>query len=205
MLYALGAALFIAAYTTTDGLGARLAESPHSYIAWLFVLDGFPIGVITLGLRGRGALDWIRNHWVRGTAGGAMSVVGYWLIRLGAEYRRPGPGGGASRGWCHFRGHLGVSRAQRALRAPPDGGGLRCRCGRDAAAREPDLLFSPRGEAPGCERTQEAQGAPGAPGPTTGASLPINPPRLFPHQTPHGSQAAFELVAHRDELVLVRR
>ena len=80
VLYALGAALFIAAYTTTDGLGARLAESPHSYIAWLFVLDGVPIGLITLGLRGRVALDWIRNHWIRGTAGGAMSVVGYWLI-----------------------------------------------------------------------------------------------------------------------------
>ena len=80
VLYALGAALFIAAYTTTDGLGARIAESPHSYIVWLFVLDGFPISIITLWLRGRDAIDWIQNHWVRGTAGGAMSVVGYWLI-----------------------------------------------------------------------------------------------------------------------------
>lgn len=80
VLYAIGAALFIAAYTTTDGLGARLAASPHSYIVWLFVLDGFPISIIALRLRGRGALDWIRNHWVRGTVGGAMSVVAYWLI-----------------------------------------------------------------------------------------------------------------------------
>ena len=80
VLYALGAALFIASYTTMDGLGARVAASPHSYIAWLFILDGIPISVIAVWLRGREVLDWVRRNWARGTAGGAMSVVGYWLV-----------------------------------------------------------------------------------------------------------------------------
>lgn len=80
VLYALLAALFIASYTTVDGLGARRAESAHSYIAWLFVLDGIPLSIITLGMRGRHAIDWIKGNWIRGTAGGAMSVVGYWLV-----------------------------------------------------------------------------------------------------------------------------
>ena len=80
VLYALLAALFIASYTTVDGLGARQAASAHSYIAWLFILDGIPLSIITLAMRGRHALDWIKGNWVRGTAGGAMSVVGYWLV-----------------------------------------------------------------------------------------------------------------------------
>lgn len=80
VLYALGAALFIASYTTLDGLGARRASTPHSYIGWLFVLDGIPIGVIALWFHGRGALNWVRGNWIRGMAGGAMSLVGYWLV-----------------------------------------------------------------------------------------------------------------------------
>lgn len=80
VLYALGAALFIASYTTVDGLGARRAATPHGYIAWLFVLDGIPMSAIAFRLRGREVLGWLRGNWARGTAGGAMSVVGYWLV-----------------------------------------------------------------------------------------------------------------------------
>ncbi|MEQ8740840.1 MAG: EamA family transporter, partial [Hoeflea sp.] len=36
LAYAFGTSLFIAAYTLNDGLGGRIAESPHIYVIWLF-------------------------------------------------------------------------------------------------------------------------------------------------------------------------
>ena len=74
------AAVFIAAYTMVDGLGARLAETPHGYIAWLFVLDGIPITLIAYGKHRRSAIAWARTHWRDAAAGGAMSLAAYWFV-----------------------------------------------------------------------------------------------------------------------------
>ena len=86
--YSLIAALFIAAYTTMDGLGARLAGTPHSYTAWLFVLDGIAVAAIAGGIRGAATLDWTRENWCSGLAGGTMSLIAYgmviWALTLGA-------------------------------------------------------------------------------------------------------------------------
>ena len=88
VVYSLVAALFIAVYTAIDGLGARVAGTPHVYIAWLFVLDGIPIPAIAWWRRGPVAVNWVRANWRSTLAGGAMSLTAYgmviWALTLAA-------------------------------------------------------------------------------------------------------------------------
>lgn len=49
---ALATGAFIAAYTVADGVGARASEAPLSYAAWLFVLQGAPMPLVYVALRG---------------------------------------------------------------------------------------------------------------------------------------------------------
>lgn len=67
----------IATYTLVDGSGARAATSPLSYIACLFVLDGFVL-LPAVYLRRRGiALARLRAHWKTGALSGVLSVAAY--------------------------------------------------------------------------------------------------------------------------------
>ena len=88
VVYSLVAAVFIGSYTTMDGLGARVAGTPHVYIAWLFVLDGIPIAAIAWWQRGPAAVAWVRANWRPSLGGGAMSLIAYgmiiWALTLGA-------------------------------------------------------------------------------------------------------------------------
>ena len=78
--YALGTAGFIAGYTLCDGFGVRAAENPHSYTAWLFLIEGPPIILIAaIALRGR-LVTVAAGAWPRGVAAGAMSLAAYWLV-----------------------------------------------------------------------------------------------------------------------------
>ena len=79
--YALGTAMFIAVYTVVDGLGARLAGSPHGYTASLFVLNGLML-VVLLYLRRRpvAITALVGDGWKSGAVAGMMSLVAYWLV-----------------------------------------------------------------------------------------------------------------------------
>jgi drug/metabolite transporter (DMT)-like permease len=77
--FALGTSGFIAAYTITDGIGARAALSPHGYAAWLFLLDGLLMLAVLLARRGMSGLAALTRHWRGGLAGGAMSLGSYWI------------------------------------------------------------------------------------------------------------------------------
>lgn len=79
LTYALGTSLFIAAYTLNDGVGGRVAESPHVYVIWLFFFDGLIFFLIVLWRRGRAFLV-PQKAMAVGAAGGVMSVVAYWLV-----------------------------------------------------------------------------------------------------------------------------
>lgn len=79
IFYALGTALFIAAYTINDGLGGRTAPSPNDYVIWLFALDGISIVAIALWRRGPALLRPQRG-WAYGAAGGLASIVAYWVV-----------------------------------------------------------------------------------------------------------------------------
>lgn len=77
--YAAFTSLCITAYTLSDGLGARHAGSPHSYVIWLFVLDMLPMlaGTLIFKRRELAATSW--GNWLTGLAGGLLSLAAYWI------------------------------------------------------------------------------------------------------------------------------
>ncbi len=78
--FALATGLFIALYTVVDGLGARVAGNPHSFVFWQFFLDGFPLALFALALRRREALNVVRANWAVGLFGGVVSLIAIWLV-----------------------------------------------------------------------------------------------------------------------------
>ena len=80
VLYALCTAGFIAAYTTADALGARLAGSAHVYSLWLFALNGLYLPLFVLARRRRQAAAMLAGSWLAGAGSGVMSLAAYWLV-----------------------------------------------------------------------------------------------------------------------------
>ncbi|HEY3888663.1 MAG TPA: hypothetical protein VGL73_08815, partial [Caulobacteraceae bacterium] len=52
-LAAIATGVFVAAYTLTDGVGARLSGNAQSYTAWLFLVQGAAMPIVYVALRGR--------------------------------------------------------------------------------------------------------------------------------------------------------
>ena len=78
--FALGTGLFIASYTMTDGIGARLAGTPHGYTVWLFAIEAALL-VPAVGWWKRSALrDAGGRAWRTGLGGGAMALAAYWIV-----------------------------------------------------------------------------------------------------------------------------
>lgn len=80
MLYAVGTGVFIAGYTVVDGMGARLAESAHSYTFWVHLLNGIPIVLLALYLRRGQLTQSLRGSWKLGALAGLVSLVAYWIV-----------------------------------------------------------------------------------------------------------------------------
>lgn len=80
IFFALGTGVFIAGYTVVDGLGARLADSAHSYIFWLNIFDGIPITIIALYLRRDQVFVQVRTSWKLGMFSGIVSLLAYWIV-----------------------------------------------------------------------------------------------------------------------------
>jgi drug/metabolite transporter (DMT)-like permease len=86
--WALANAVIIACYTLVDAAGVRAAESPATYVVWLFVLDALPFPLIILLLRRKPLLDYARRAWARGLFSGALSAATYGIV-LWAMARAP--------------------------------------------------------------------------------------------------------------------
>ena len=71
---------FIAAYTVTDGIGARLAGNSISYSGWLFVLDSFPLALIFMWMHRRLPMATERKQNWLSLAGGVMSLLAYGIV-----------------------------------------------------------------------------------------------------------------------------
>ena len=80
VFFALGTGCFTAAHTIVDGLGARLAGTPHGYILWLFLLAGIPVTLIALCVERDETLRVFRQDWKLGLAGGLTMLANYWLV-----------------------------------------------------------------------------------------------------------------------------
>lgn len=72
--------LSIAAYSLTDGLGARSASSLMSYIAWLFFLEGTVFFLIIAGLRRGRFVKSIKPVLLPGLGGGLMAGLAYAIV-----------------------------------------------------------------------------------------------------------------------------
>jgi len=86
--FALANAVIIALYTVVDGLGVRASGHALQYVATLFLLDGWPFGLLMLARRGRAMLDYGRQRWPVAT-GGALASLGSYGIALWAMSRAP--------------------------------------------------------------------------------------------------------------------
>ncbi len=80
LLYAALTSLCITAYTLSDGLGARAAGNAHQYVFWLFFLDMLPTLAVVLLVRRRTFVAAMQENWLAGLAGGALSLVAYWIV-----------------------------------------------------------------------------------------------------------------------------
>ncbi|MGH1482023.1 MAG: EamA family transporter [Geminicoccales bacterium] len=80
VFFALGTGLFIAGYTLTDGVGARLAGSAHSYSAWMLGLEWIPIVLFTLSTRKMHALQQVGRIWKPALLMGLLSLAAYWAV-----------------------------------------------------------------------------------------------------------------------------
>ncbi|KZD12262.1 DMT family transporter [Oceanibaculum pacificum] len=79
LAFGLGNAGVIAAYTLTDGLGARLSGNALSYTLWNFLLAALPLLTVALIFRRRDLLPHLRRRWRQGIGGGACSIGSYAL------------------------------------------------------------------------------------------------------------------------------
>jgi phosphonate utilization associated putative membrane protein len=86
---ALANAVVIAAYTVVDGLGVRASGDAARYVSLLFLLDGWPFGLLVLRRRGLAvSLAYARTRW-RIAALAACASLGSYGIALWAMTRAP--------------------------------------------------------------------------------------------------------------------
>lgn len=87
--FALSNAVIIALYTVVDGLGVRISGNALQYVATLFVLDGWPFGLIVLWRRGGSAFWTYTRRRAPLAAVGAAASLGSYGIALWAMTRAP--------------------------------------------------------------------------------------------------------------------
>lgn len=84
--FALFTALTICAYSVVDGIGGRLAGSPHAYSAMLFIGIAAVMLPYALFRDGRAVIPVMQKLWMRGIAGGGMQLLSYgiaiWAMTL---------------------------------------------------------------------------------------------------------------------------
>ncbi|CAB3791069.1 hypothetical protein LMG28688_03228 [Paraburkholderia caffeinitolerans] len=79
--WALTTGFFIATYSIVDGLGARLAGNPLSYIMWVYLLWNVPQFIVVCKLRGGAAQMFVsKGNAVRGMLAGVLALTAYCLV-----------------------------------------------------------------------------------------------------------------------------
>ena len=79
--WALVTGFFIATYSIVDGLGARLAGNPLSYIMWVYLLWNVPQFIVVCKLRGGAAQMFVaKANAVRGMLAGVLALSAYCLV-----------------------------------------------------------------------------------------------------------------------------
>jgi drug/metabolite transporter (DMT)-like permease len=77
---AVGTGVLIASYTIVDGVGVRRSGDVLAYIGWIFLLQGPVLPLLALARYGRALPGRLRPFWIRGLAGGVISMLAYGLV-----------------------------------------------------------------------------------------------------------------------------
>ena len=78
LVFAVSTGVLISAYSLTDGFGVRLTENPLSYMAWLFIAEGFVVFFIFVRFRVR-LFKSSFSEIMLGFLAGVFSTVAYGL------------------------------------------------------------------------------------------------------------------------------
>ena len=78
--YALGTGVFIAAYSVTDGVGARLSGAPLAYTVWMCALWGVLMPMVYVGMRSAKSLFTPRPGFITAFIGGLVSLLAYGIV-----------------------------------------------------------------------------------------------------------------------------
>jgi drug/metabolite transporter (DMT)-like permease len=77
---ALATGLIIAAYTVTDGIGARLSGNPYAYVTWIFLLYGLLMPLAFVLVRRRLTVDFRAAETRIALAAGVVQLVTYGVV-----------------------------------------------------------------------------------------------------------------------------
>ena len=77
---ALATGVFIAAYTVTDGIGARASQHATSYAAWLFVAHGSCTSLAYLAIRRSLPPSPVGPETFKAALGGIVSMIAYGIV-----------------------------------------------------------------------------------------------------------------------------
>ena len=80
VVYALLIGLFIAAYSVIDGIGARVSGDALSYIAWLFVIQSWPLVFVAWYVERGNFLVNLKKCWKGGVYAGILGSLGYAIV-----------------------------------------------------------------------------------------------------------------------------
>lgn len=80
IVYALLVSLFIAGYSVVDGIGARVSGNSLSYIAWLFIMQSWPIAIIAYHQERGGVREHLKRFWKSDITAGIIGSIGYAII-----------------------------------------------------------------------------------------------------------------------------
>lgn len=119
LIFAALTAVGIAAYSVLDARGVRMAESPFTYIVWLFVLDGVQLGIAGAVLRGPTLLIDARRIWRYGVVAALGSMLSFGVLLYAMDLtevarvsalRESAVVFGALFGWVFLKEGFGVRR-----------------------------------------------------------------------------------------------
>jgi drug/metabolite transporter (DMT)-like permease len=88
---ALLTAVLITSYTVVDGLGARVSGGAIGFVAWMSVLDFFPMLIVALILRRGRVLAFLRAEGPRASAAGVLAILGYGTVVFAMSKGAMGP------------------------------------------------------------------------------------------------------------------
>ena len=77
--YALVTGLWIASYTILDGYAVSQLGHLHSYVVWLFFLDGIIAAIWAYRSDPKVFVSSLTKYWFVAVSGGAMSMAAYWI------------------------------------------------------------------------------------------------------------------------------